>query len=425
MESQRPHPTLTADILTEIFLRADSPADLARAAAACVGFCRLIADPSFLSRYRSLHKPLLLGFIGTDGLHPVPAPHPNATAALAFARTVNFSFRYLPRDVCVVDIRDGRILVELIDEAETSILLWDLAVCNPVSRSYQLVPRIPDDVLAAAQIKERDIVNFYTSLVPSGDFEAKSFRVIRCILVKTGLVLFVFSSVSGQWSVTTSTSWDALRLDAPKAWTELLDSRRYVHGCFYWKVNHKDKLLKLDMNTMKFSTHDLPPDQAERTVVIVEAEDGELAMFSHDQVDGGRSLDYYTFSPNGSKKGGEWKKKNTVMLPSQYECNMLRRCQSEGHIFLFGVPKAKFISHHACFALDIKTFKVERLNGIYAPAIETPYSGFPPIISPRKIQGPRLASRSVVSSVSCCFLGAVEVVKMQRQAYCIAVLLGV
>ncbi|KAK3125310.1 hypothetical protein QOZ80_7BG0603120 [Eleusine coracana subsp. coracana] len=384
MESQRLHPALTADILREIFLRVDSPADLVRASAACISFCRLIAAPSFLRRYRSLHRPLLLGFIDTDGLHPIQAPHPNASAARAFARTVDFSFGYLPGDGGIIDVCGDRILVELVDEDKPSTLLWNLAVCYPMSRRCRLVSPIPNEVLASAQIHEHDIFNFETFLVPSGELEETSFRVIRFFLVKTGLVPFVFSSGAGRWSVCTSTSWDALGLDAPKAWIDMLSSRRYMHGCFYWKVGHKGKLLKLDMNTMRLSTHDLSRDHEERRVAIVEAGVGELAMFS--QIDEGTSLDYYIYWPDGSKKGGAWRMENTVLLPSRYKCHMLPR-QSEGHIFLFGVPKVKVVSHHTCFALEIKTLKIKRLDGIHYPAIDAPYSGFPPIISPRSIHG--------------------------------------
>ncbi|KAF8712819.1 hypothetical protein HU200_028591 [Digitaria exilis] len=343
MESQRLHPALTADILREIFLRLPSHADLVRACAACVPFCRLVTHPSFLRRYRSLHRPMLLGFIDNNGLNPVPAPHPNAPAARACARTVNFTFGYLPRDGGIKDISDGRILFELIDEDQPSILLWDLAVCYPMSRRCRLVPPVPNQVLASAQIQECDIFGVETFMLPSKKLEEATFTVVRFFLVKTGMVPFVFSSVSGRWSVSTSTSWDALGLDAPKSYTHMLGPRRYMNGCFYWKVNHKDKLLKLDMNTMRFSTHDLPRDHEERRVAIVEAGDG--------------------------------------------------------------IPKVNVIPHHACFALEIKTFKIVRLNGIGLPAIDAPYSGFPPITSPRSIQGYETVNFFIIFNLYCvlCF----------------------
>ncbi|TVU48293.1 hypothetical protein EJB05_07924, partial [Eragrostis curvula] len=270
MDSQRLPPNLTDDLLREIFLRA-SPADLVRASAACASFCRLIADPYFLRRYRSLHPPMLLGFINYDGLHPLQAPHPNAPAACAFARTVDFSFGYIPRnrDAEIMDVRNGCILVDLGDGS------GDVAVCDPMSRRCQLVPPLPDDVLASAQIQEDDIIYFVTCVLPSEDIEETAFRLIRGMNLKTGIAISVFSSRSGRWSVTTSINYNALGLDATKVPRGyLLDYRfYYVYGCFYWRLSECDKLLKLDMKTMMLSTHDLPPGHEERSVAFGEAGD--------------------------------------------------------------------------------------------------------------------------------------------------------
>ena len=84
-DPERPPPALTSDLLEEIFLRVASSADLARASAACVSFRRLIADHSFLRRYRSFHPPLLLGLVSSSGFQPVEAPHPSAAIARAVA----------------------------------------------------------------------------------------------------------------------------------------------------------------------------------------------------------------------------------------------------------------------------------------------------------------------------------------------------
>ena len=88
MAPEQPPPSLVSELLEEIFLRVASSADLARASAACVSFRRLISNPSFLRRYRSVHPPPLLGFLNTAGFHPVEATHPSAAVARAVARTV-------------------------------------------------------------------------------------------------------------------------------------------------------------------------------------------------------------------------------------------------------------------------------------------------------------------------------------------------
>jgi hypothetical protein len=53
MEPERPPLALISELL-EIFLCVASPTDLVRASATCISFRRLIADHSFLRRYRSI-----------------------------------------------------------------------------------------------------------------------------------------------------------------------------------------------------------------------------------------------------------------------------------------------------------------------------------------------------------------------------------
>ncbi|KAL6896709.1 hypothetical protein ACP4OV_007281 [Aristida adscensionis] len=115
-EPARQPVALPDDLLEEILRRIASPADLARASAACVTFRRLVADPTFLRRYRSLHPPLLLGFADNDGFHCVEAPHPNAPAARAHRRAAASLDHGLPRGGGLRwdlrDVRDGRVLFQ-------------------------------------------------------------------------------------------------------------------------------------------------------------------------------------------------------------------------------------------------------------------------------------------------------------------------
>ncbi|CAN6199346.1 unnamed protein product [Urochloa humidicola] len=139
-------PSLPDDLLKEIFLRISSPVDLARASGACVTFRRLIADPSFIRRYRSLHPPLLLGFLDIDGFQPIEAPHPSAALARSIARAADFSFDdYLPRGRKGYrwirrDVREGRVLLESGAGYE---VIPDLAACDPLSRRYLQPPPPP------------------------------------------------------------------------------------------------------------------------------------------------------------------------------------------------------------------------------------------------------------------------------------------
>ncbi|XP_037483492.1 uncharacterized protein LOC119362389 isoform X2 [Triticum dicoccoides] len=71
------------ELLTEIFVRLPTPADLVRASAACVSFRRVVADRSFLRQFRKLHAPPLLGFLGPHtGFDPAEPPHPSGPPRL-------------------------------------------------------------------------------------------------------------------------------------------------------------------------------------------------------------------------------------------------------------------------------------------------------------------------------------------------------
>jgi hypothetical protein len=382
--------TLTDDLLEEIFLRIASPADLARASTACVSFRRLIAGPTFLRRYRSLHRPLLLGFLDPGprgGFQPAEAPHPNAPAARALARGAGFSFDYLPRGRgrrrwFPRDARDGRVLLYCSPDAQEGTVFPDLAVCDPVSRRYLILPAIPDELLASVQIQKQHVQFFETFLVPSEQEEA-SFRVLgrACCLAK--MVALVFTSGSSHWVVGTSESWDDLRFNALSfAEGLLLRWPSYAYGCFYWKVHSRNKLLKLDMSRMRFSISYLPPANADANVVIVETGEGRLGMISTLNHVCGDTPVYYA-SKVEVDSNNEWVTK-TIRLPEHYDCCLVGA--PEGYILLLGVPKDQGTLGPACFSLDIKTLEIERVSQMGHHYCHVyPYFGFPPFMLPRMI----------------------------------------
>ncbi|KAL6657856.1 hypothetical protein ACP70R_005636 [Stipagrostis hirtigluma subsp. patula] len=212
MESPQPRPppqpvALSDDLLEEIFLRVTSPADLGRASIACVSFHRVITDATFLRRYRSVHPPLLLGFLADCfgiaipnaraargrasaagfGFIPAEAPDPNAPAARAFASAADFTFRYVPRGLSArgsswhpCDVRGGRVLLKSSLALEYCQGFFpDLAVCDPLSRQYLLLPHIPKDLLSSSQLQRNKTHYFESAFLPSGDDEDEtSFRVV-------------------------------------------------------------------------------------------------------------------------------------------------------------------------------------------------------------------------------------------------------
>ncbi|GJN11436.1 hypothetical protein PR202_ga29630 [Eleusine coracana subsp. coracana] len=271
-------PVLSEDLLEEIFLRIASPADLTRASTACAIFRRLVTGPSFLCRYRSLHPPLFLGRIA--GFQQVQRPHPSAHAARAFAGAANFNFdNYLPRDRgrgwLPTDVHDGRVLLESINF--DNLMDTDLAVCDPLSGQFHLLPLIPISV----QMREQNELNFEFEafLVPSGDKDKETtFKVIFQAYYMENIVASVFSSNSRSSSIGTSTGWGDSGL--PDRSMQSLGGRQYSYGCFYWKMDRVNKLLKQDISRMKFTIVDLPPYHEEQDITIVEAE-GRLGMFSY------------------------------------------------------------------------------------------------------------------------------------------------
>ncbi|KAG2637549.1 hypothetical protein PVAP13_2NG539500 [Panicum virgatum] len=320
-EPERPLPALTSDLHEQIFLRVASPTDLGRASAACVSFRRLIGDPAFLRRYRSIHPPLLLGFISSAGFQPAEAPHPSA----AVARAADFSFDFVPRPTgsnhhwhpC--DVRDGLVLIDFrrFTEADgEERLSLDLVVCDPLSRGYLLLPPMTDDLLASVELQNQDMFNSGASFIPSGGMEDEtSFSMMCWMHSDTKLVVFFFSSGSDHWTVGTSTSWDDLGLHEE---IDSLGSCQCVYGCFYWKINYANKLLKLDMGSMELSTYELPPDHGDGDSVIVEAGEGQIAIFS--QLGAATSVEYYSLLQNSTDKSHEWHVKSIIPLPAQYTC---------------------------------------------------------------------------------------------------------
>jgi len=253
-------------------------------------------------------------------------------------------------------------------------------VCDPLSQRYLLLPLITDDLLASIGL-DNSLFHFGASFIPSGGIEeGTSFGVISWIQSKSRLGVFIFSSGSGCWSVSTSISWGDLGFDQ----INMLNLGQCAYDCFYWKLYDMSTVIKLDMNSMQFSTIDLPPGHDEREIIIVESEESKVAMFSLLIYDG-TSVDYYTFPQNGSEKSHEWHMKSTIPLPDQCTSECYIYGPAEGYIFIECVRDEEDTTYSAFFSLEIKSFNIERVGRTSFPAGTYPYFGFPPSLSPRRI----------------------------------------
>ncbi|KAL6656739.1 hypothetical protein ACP70R_004519 [Stipagrostis hirtigluma subsp. patula] len=383
-EEEKPPPALSDELLEEIFVKVDSPDDLARAATACPSFHRLITDPVFLRRYRSVHPPLLLGFV-SEGFRPAEAPHRNARAARAVADAGGFKFDYVPagwRPWQRIDAQDGRVLLENLPRYERpdGFFFPDLAVCDPLSRRYLALPPIPEDIATSVLDKDYNNEYFRAFLVPAGheEEEETSFRVICRMHGVDKVVAFVFSSASSSWSAGASSSWSVLGSEPP---CTLFVWSQYENGCFYWKFSGWNKLLKLNISSMEFSIVDLPPDHEEREVVIMDAGEGRLEMFSH--MRHSRSVHHHAIKQNEVDGADEWVLKGTITLPASH-CSIVGA--SAGYIFVTGIQSVQGKVSAVCCSLEIKTKLFEMVSSIgFSHGHAHPYFGFPPFMSPRRI----------------------------------------
>lgn len=377
-------PALTEELLEEIFLRLPNPAALARASTACASFRRIITDRALLRRFRALHPPPLLGFVAYDGFHPAEPPHPSAPLARALTGVADFSYsfvpacsrgsRWFPRDV-----RDGRILLEceVFDDSDD---FTDLAVCDPLSRRYVLLPPIPGDLTAP----QGHLVYFESFLAPTGeDEEETSFRVICTAQYSTKVVAFVFSSVTRQWCISASVSWSSLAAVAP-AVNGILCCFNYAHGCFYWTLPWRDRLLVLDTINHQSGFRRWHRGQP----AILAGRESTLEMlFLGDHFEDGSFVLFHTTKQNNCESSNKWQPENIIPLPCRYDYSTIGA--AKGLLFPRGIPKDRNVVHSSAenrypeyFSLEVKTAELEKVCGMehYFHRVHS-YFGFPPSLT--------------------------------------------
>ncbi|TVU51409.1 hypothetical protein EJB05_02839, partial [Eragrostis curvula] len=405
-------PGLTDHLLEEVFIRIGTHADLIRASVACTGFLRLITDPAFLRRYRTLHPPLLLGFVGcgeaanvyyipagpATRFLPAEAPHPNEPAARALAAAADFSFDHHPDQGLSswprCDARNGRVLLMSSDSLHGGLAVSPvLSVCDPLTRAYTLLPPIPDNLRASVLDEvQGDQFNFFDAIFdPSGGNEEAlfgeetQFRVVCWAISFSMTVVFVYSSVSGSWSHGTSIVFDALDLDIPPECYPIMGRlHSYAYGCLYWDVDMGNHMIKLDINSMEFTTVSLPSDHATRSTMFVEAGEGRIGMFSLiiPEAENPQSLSYSIWQNEGENAASEHSVETTIQLSSDYKIYLFDGA-AEGYIFLTGL-RGGLTPGSAFFSVEIKTLKFERVCRANIGR-DPEYGHFRPFISPRRI----------------------------------------
>uniref|UniRef100_A0ACD5YZT1 Uncharacterized protein n=1 Tax=Avena sativa TaxID=4498 RepID=A0ACD5YZT1_AVESA len=270
-ESPPPSPTtiltIGDDLLLEIFVRLPSLATLVRAAFACRSFLHAVrSSPTFRPRFRALHPPPLIGLFLLHCVGDIPSFAPLRGLAdpdqAAVIRGSDFFLSRLPDDQGFWDINDCR---------DGYLLLFNWQ--NRVLAAYSLL----DGVLRQIPSPPEAVREYY--ILPSPGELHGSFRLV-CIHAD-GLKVrpVVFSSNTGEWQVLPWTEAATINKDHPEDDKNCLPPTpgRLVNGRIYW--TRHDYLIVLDIETLQFSSMDLPPFMdGQKPFVLGETHDEKLCM---------------------------------------------------------------------------------------------------------------------------------------------------
>ncbi|WVZ91213.1 hypothetical protein U9M48_037416 [Paspalum notatum var. saurae] len=379
---------LPVDLLEEILLRLDDAADLVLASAVCASFRRIFADGRFRRRFRSLHRPPVLGFLGHRkddqgalDFYPAEPPCRSSPAARAVARVADFSFSFLPeprKSWEVSDIRDGRVLLS---RCSTSVFPFDkFAVYDPLQRQHVQVPSIPNDLAACPPPALYNFfLHFEPFLLPAAAYREKddgggdddlSFQMMCNVLsikmsdpTQYSFTIFFYSSVTGKWRAVATPS--NVGYHDPAAW--VYSRRHYARGCFFWVFfDEQGSMLMLDTHDMKLSIVGLPTGSEGQCRIIVEVPDQDrvgLLILGQDTLHLYSKKSCWRHSNGDDVAGNDWRHDTGISSFLGYE-NWSLCGAAEGYALLQGVPRDednKPMPIVRYFTVDINTLLVEQL----------------------------------------------------------------
>ncbi|PAN14397.1 hypothetical protein PAHAL_2G406500 [Panicum hallii] len=353
---------LTDGILADILIRLPTLADFGRACASCPAFRRVITGHSFLRRLHALHPLSILG-----------------TPARALAEAADFDLSFLPKPGfwMVRDERGGRFVADR-DEGRDDTFTT-IAVCDPLFRSYVVLPPIRGDLSATVQqpLPVNAERRCHVFLAPSDEEEETA----------------AGAPESFKWRAVAPARWSDLDPFMPSV-TEhkSLHNRNYAYGCFYWSLSeypYHPNLIVLDMDKMEFYRANPPPTHELEKFAIVELGESRLGMvvLSSSNIVGGALL---LFSANRETHGtcaSEWVLKNEVLLSRSYEYRMLG--VADGKLLLVVTQNGRSAPEVRCVSLDFKTLQRQEIQGMihrdFRPLTPFPlpalYIGYPPSLS--------------------------------------------
>ncbi|KAF8664450.1 hypothetical protein HU200_054622 [Digitaria exilis] len=294
--------------------------------------------------------PPLLGFAASEGFHPAQPPHPSARLARAFADAADFSYSFVPAGKWLTpwrprDVRQGRVLLECTPEPEChsafeyyytfSLRDLNLAVCDPLFRRYSLLPPIPKEIRG----QHKHLVDFGLFLAPTGEDEDETaFRVVCMACNETTVVVFEFTSSTGQWHIPAYLRCSSLGIFMPDSrYTSACHD--HEQGCFYCILCCWNKLLVLDVVSMDLSIvkNDVAKYNGDSgKPLIVLGRDGTPEVFFLADLFGDGPTDIMRITKqNGGGSSNAWHFENIISLPTQY--NYFTLGATEGFLFLRGI----------------------------------------------------------------------------------------
>ncbi|CAN6361796.1 unnamed protein product [Urochloa humidicola] len=395
-------PELPVDLLAEIFLRLDDAADLVRVSAACTSFHRLIFDGHFLRRFRSLHRPPVLGFLFDChrkdrgfSFYPVELPHRSAPAAHALARVADFSISSFPEPFPyywhVCDVRDGRILLF---RHSASRKWWSffeyVMIYDPLHSRRVQIPPIPHNLVATMGHNENR-QGGDSFLIPAiVDKDNFSFEVMCNVVCRGNVETFLYSSVTREWHVAASVSTASYQHINPNCQEE----RHYARSCFYW-VNYVDTvMLMLDMREMRFSMVHLPPRSKEQHKAIVEAMEDRVGLL----ILGDNTLDLYSKTLRDiSDRAKDWRHDHRIRLLDGYlwffaggvveGYTLLERVRQDEYQVWERCPAKEPVPNLDYFTVEVETLVVKQLCTLKLGNTHPNflYASFPPPFAPPRI----------------------------------------
>ncbi|KAF7099131.1 hypothetical protein CFC21_100812 [Triticum aestivum] len=263
---------------------------------------------------------------------------------------------------------------------------FHLAICDPLSRRYVLLPTIPEDLAA----QPHDCLwEFEPILAPktNNNNEEEPFKVICIGRCRRKVILFVFRSTTMQWYVVESP--DHLSLEDMSCFDCVRDCF-YSTRLWFWS----DHLMVLDTRTLKFSTvyfltsyhrqlGDTDPSYDNRRPnEVAEGREGAIEMFTFVCQHGSYALHHTSLQDNSH----EWKLQKIVQLPGQYHAYSISTVgAAEGFLFFQGALPGIEIGNVDCYSMDIKTYEIAKvcIKTVYMfdRKRAIPYFSFPRLLS--------------------------------------------